>query len=461
MKALLINLAPIGGPPDHHPRHHVAPVDLAICAAILEGAGHEVQLWDTALDPRETLPELITRARASVPDLLLVRPLLGTASDAAALARACGGLRLVFGNAVDAARDTLIGDRPGGGAFDAALVGEPEPVLIDLLPHLAEGELPEQLLGLAKDTRRWAQPRPFLEQLDSLPAPAHHHLVGKGYQFHYPLDQPERLEMGYLLSSRGCALGCTFCSPSERESLGKGYRWRSAESIVEEIQQLKALGANALYFIDDFFSFSTARVRELCEAMIAAELQLPWAAQVRAHGLDSELLALMRAAGCSSLCFGAESGSDRMLKQVRKGVTTQLVREQVARIQAAGIATVGYFIVGMPGEGDEERAETYRFIEALGPDLAQVHIFNVMPGSSAEALYPELLAPEATKFSGPVALDARMDALDAERRRFYLRYYLGPRYLLRTLRRRGKALARNLPSEAAFALRSVRYFLGA
>ena len=201
------------------------------------------------------------------------------------------------------------------------LFGEPEATLIDLLPHLAKGRLPKALDGLQRDPAVVPRSRPFIKDLDNLPMPAQHHLVGRGYQFRYPLDVHGPLNIAYVLSSRGCALGCIFCAPAERETFGTQYRWRDPDGIVDELERIRELGGNAVYFIDDFFAFSPKRVRALCERMLERDVILPWAAQVRAHGLDDDLLQLMRRAGCSTLCFGAESGSNRVLGLLRKGVS--------------------------------------------------------------------------------------------------------------------------------------------
>ena len=463
MKALLINVGHGHGGQDSHPRHHVAPMDLAQCAAILEHAGWTVDLWDTALTPNEDAPTIEAKMVASAPDLLLVRPLAHTAHTSAMLLRAAAAtdtIRVAMGpSGPHMARD-LLTPIEGVAPAQAVLVGEPEVTLMELLPSLAGGTLPDVLAGLQLAPDRVPKSRPFLRELDDLPTPSQHLLVGKGYRFRYPVDVTRALSIGYVLTSRGCALGCVFCAPAERETFGTKYRWHSADRVVDEIEVIQSLGGNAVYFIDDFFAFSPARVRELCEKMIERDVILPWVAQVRAHGLDDELLVLMRRAGCSTLCFGAESGSDRVLQSLRKGVSVDKVRDQARRIRAAGMQLVGYFIVGSPGETDAERKATYDFIEDMAPDVVQLHIFNVFPGAPAMEMYPELYAEAGTKFTGPKGRLEHLDALDRERRAFYRRYYLNPRYVARTLRRRWRPLLANFGEEAAWVLGSTRFFLG-
>jgi anaerobic magnesium-protoporphyrin IX monomethyl ester cyclase len=462
VRALLVNVGHGQEPADPHPRHHVAPMDLAQCAAILEADGWRVELWDTVLTPSASSAEIEARVRHKAPDLLIVRPLHASLHVAEQLLRSQAGttaLRLAMGPLVPHIANDLLADGELGRAADGAIVGEPEPTLIDLLPHLREGRLPASLAGLRTRAGEREKPRAFLKDLDSLPIPAQHLLVGRGYRFRYPLDVDGPLHIGYVLTSRGCALGCIFCAPVERETFGTKYRFRSADHVVDELLRLRELGANAVYFIDDFFGFSPRRIRDLCEAMIARDAVMPWCAQIRAQGISLDLLRLMRRAGCSTLCFGAESGSDRVLGLLRKGVTVAEVREQAARIRHAGIQLVGYFIVGVPGETDAERQTTYDFIEEIAPDLVQLHIFNVFPGAPAMDMFPERYVEEGTKFTGPRGLDQRMIDLDRERRSFYRRYYLSPRYLGRALRRRWRPLLHNFGEEAEFVVRTTRFFL--
>lgn len=463
MRALLIHVGHGAEGEGRHPRHHVAPIDLAQCAAILEQGGWQVDLWDTALTPGLRPVEVEQRVLARAPELLLVRPLQATVDTARGLllaTRRVGGLRLVLGPAAQHAADDLLGRDGAVRGADGALVGEPEGTLEELLPYLRRGALPDELPGLRTTSGQRVTPRPLLRDLDRLPLPAHRLLVDRGYRFRYPLDVPARLRVGYVLTSRGCALGCIFCAPVERETLGTRYRWRSADRVVDELELLRGLGANGVYFVDDFFGFSPQRIRDLCQAMLDRQVVLPWCAQVRAHGLDLDLLRLMRRAGCSSLCFGAESGSDRVLRLLRKGVTVDGIREQARRIRRAGVQLVGYFLVGTPGETAAERAQTYALIDELQPAVVQLHIFNVFPGAPAMEMFPERYQRSATKFTGPRSADPHMLELDREVRAFYRRYYLRPAYLARTVRRRWRSLAHNLGDEARFAAHATRFFLG-
>ena len=456
MRALLINVGHGSEAHDDHPRHNVAPIDLAICASILEEAGYRVDLWDTAVTPSRPSDEVAELVAAKAPDLLLVRPLHGCDEPMQRLLEAVEGQskRLMMGPSAAQFAKRYLNERLIEGAF----IGEPELTLKESLPHLHKKRLPATIAGFQVKGDKMPAPRGFNDDLDALPFPAHHLLNRQGYQFRYPLDVEDKLQIGYVLSSRGCALKCVFCAPVERETFGTKYRWRSAANIVDEIEWMRSIGTNALYFIDDFFGFSKPRIKELCEEMIRRDVILPWAAQVRAQGIELELLQLMRQAGCSTLCFGAESGSDRLLKTIRKGVTTDQIRTQAQAIHDAGIQLVGYFIVGAPGESDEERQATYSLIEEIEPEVVQIHIFNVFPGAPAMELYPDLYDPTPTKFTGPG--QGGKDALDEERRRFYRRYYLRPRYIRRTLQRRWRPMLANLDGELDFVKRSMRFFTG-
>jgi radical SAM superfamily enzyme YgiQ (UPF0313 family) len=439
-------------------------MDLALTASILEEAGYRVDLWDTFTTPTLGAEEVALQAQSKAPDLLILRPLHGCDDSTIKILQATeckGTTRLLIGPQASETSEELLGKNGASPLAEGAFIGEPELTLIDLIPHLKDGTWRTEVIpGFRTCTHLPFRPRAFNTDLDSLPLPAHHLLVNQGYQFRYPLDVNDKLNIGYVLTSRGCALQCIFCAPVERETFGTKYRWRSASRIVDELELLQSLGVNAVYFIDDFFGFSNRRIQELCEEMLARDVILPWAAQIRAQGIDLALLKLMRRAGCSTLCFGAESGSNRLLKVLRKGVTTEQIRAQAERIHQAQIQLVGYFIVGIPSETAEERESTYQLIRDIRPAVAQIHIFNVFPGAEAMTLFPDQYSDTSTKFTGPDPSDSAIAQLDRERRRFYRDYYLSPRYLTRTLRRRWRPLWANMGQELDFVKRTTRFFLG-
>jgi len=90
--------------------------------------------------------------------------------------------------------------------------------------------------------------------------------------------------------------------------------------------------------------------------------------------------------------------------------------------------------------------------------VVQLHIFNVFPGAPAMEIFPELYAEDGTKFTGPRGRSEQLEALDSERRAFYLRYYTSPRYIARTLKRRWRPLLSNLPDELRFAMKAAKFF---
>lgn len=189
-----------------------------------------------------------------------------------------------------------------------------------------------------------------------------------------------RLPFAAVFGSRGCPGRCTFCHTD-------GWvRLRSAQRIVEEIEGLqRAYGIREVLFYDDNFTLRRERVLALCELLERRKLELSWAANARVDRVDPEMLAAMKRAGCWRLLLGIESGSQRILDRVQKGITKEQVSDAVAMIRAAGIQTYGMFILGFPSETYAEALETIAFMKSLDLDFMNVAALTPFPGAQIHA----------------------------------------------------------------------------
>lgn len=208
-----------------------------------------------------------------------------------------------------------------------------------------------------------------LDELDDLPFPAHELFRSPRYRVFHPTGVRRRWRWGFILSSRGCPHSCVYCSPTLRNSFGARYRTRSAANIVAEMQYLEELGFTIVHFKDDIFTLRKDRIHELCEAILSSGLQLPWTAQTRPDAVDEPLLRAMKRAGCRTLGMGVETGSPRMIKQLHKGNQVQDVRNAFRWARRADLRTVAFFILGSPGETEEDVSETWRLMREIEPSM--------------------------------------------------------------------------------------------
>ncbi|MCK9264899.1 MAG: radical SAM protein, partial [Deltaproteobacteria bacterium] len=151
--------------------------------------------------------------------------------------------------------------------------------------------------------------------------------------------------------------------------------------VVDEIEQILALGFTRINIADDLFTASKQRVNALCEEILERDVRFTWSAFARVNTVDREILAVMRKAGCDAISFGIESGNPEMLKRVRKGITVEQAREATRICKEAGITTHASFMVGLPGESPETLGDTARLAQELDIYYGY-HMLAPFPGTT-------------------------------------------------------------------------------
>lgn len=269
---------------------------------------------------------------------------------------------------------------------DFAVVGEGEYILLELLQALEKGRDFSAINGLV--WKRGAEivrnpPRKFHEPLDALPMPDYGLFNPNHYRIRFDDLHPTAL----MITSRGCPLRCTFCGQTQRY-----YRMRSAESVVGEMQALMRLGYRSIGFFDDNFSLHRKRVLEICRLIRAQELNLPWSFRGRVDRFDEEMVEAITNAGCRRATFGVESGTQEMLDAVHKRTTMAEIRAAFSLAKKYHLVTMGYFMLGLPGETLDQARQTMRFAFDVDPDFIVLCPFIPTPGSQ---IYQEAVASGA------------------------------------------------------------------
>ncbi|GAG26856.1 unnamed protein product, partial [marine sediment metagenome] len=136
-----------------------------------------------------------------------------------------------------------------------------------------------------------------------------------------------------------------------------------------------------IIFYDDTFTLNRERIIRLCQLLIEKNLNIKWKCETRVNLIDEELLQLMKEAGCYLIGYGIESGNQRILNILKKGITIEQVEKAVRITKKAGIETLGYFMFGIPGETEKEIKETINFAKSLNLDFAQFSIATAYPGT--------------------------------------------------------------------------------
>jgi len=244
------------------------------------------------------------------------------------------------------------------------------------------------------------------------------------------------------MTSRGCPFNCTFCASSLL--FGKRFRGRSPKNVVDEIEQVVSeYNPESIEFSDDEFTLDRKRVAGICDEIRRRGLSVIWACSSRVDVISRELLRKMRAAGCFFIYYGVESGSQRILNLMRKGITMEQVIDAIRWTKEVGIETLASYIIGFPGETEEDIEETIALAKKLNTDYAQFSLATPYPGTELYSSAKEkglLLTEDWPQYTAgkPIILNNDCSKEDLMRllTKAYKSFYLSPRILLRHLRKR-------------------------
>jgi radical SAM superfamily enzyme YgiQ (UPF0313 family) len=253
--------------------------------------------------------------------------------------------------------------------LDIIVRREGENTLLELVQKIEAGKSYYDVMGTTcrKDGKIVKNPdRPYIEDLDSLPFPARHL---------WPMETLRKYEnILYLTTSRGCVYWCEFCTTVRMH--GRKYRMRSPKNVVDELEFLhKTYTISTFTFCDDAFTVDQPRTDALCNEILKRGLKIEWNCGTRVDMLTKELLAKMKEAGCISVWFGVESGSQQVLDAMKKGITPELTTKVFGWVRELGLKPIPNVILGFPGETKESAWKTIKFVEKISPDA--VGFYNV------------------------------------------------------------------------------------
>jgi hopanoid biosynthesis associated radical SAM protein HpnJ len=263
-----------------------------------------------------------------------------------------------------------------------------------------------------------------------------------------------------IYTARGCPALCTYCLWPHMFS-GRNYRVRSAESIRRELALAKEYFPQVKEFFldDDTFTVNPRRAEEVATSL--ATLGITWSATSRPN-VPYETLKVLKESGLRLLLVGYESGNEGILRNIKKGITTDIARRFARDCRSLGIAVHGCFIVGLPGETNETIEETIRFACEIDPDTIQVSLPAPYPGTVfyQQAVDNGWLVPtDLVSSDGTQDCPIQYDQLSAKaicewRDQFYKRFYFRPRVMYRL----GMQMLKS-PEERRRRLREGREFL--
>ncbi len=184
-----------------------------------------------------------------------------------------------------------------------------------------------------------------------------------------------------LTTSRGCPYQCTFCAD---KILWRGkVRHRSVENVISELEDLKNTYPDLKFveFTDGTFTYDKNFVEIFCQKLIEKKINIKWRCTARYDDIDAGMLNLMKKANCFGLYLGVESGSERILEMVSKGISLKDIIEKSEMVQKIGIVSIASILIGIPGERKEDIRQTLDLMKRLKVDLFDVNSYVPLPGT--------------------------------------------------------------------------------
>lgn len=257
-------------------------------------------------------------------------------------------------------------------AIDYALTLEGEGAVLELCEGKKELKDIKGLLYRQGDNILYTQDREFQQDLDSVGFPR--------YRFFQQDKYPKFVS---LVTSRGCPHSCIFCPV--QLTIGRRLRVRSPESIVDEIEYWYNRGMRIFNIVDDNFTFYKERVLEICDGIKRKGfkgLTLSCRNGVRADTVDREMLEAMKAVGFNYLAFGVESGSEKILKVLKKGETLEDMEAAIKDACDLGFMVTLFFIIGLPGETEDDVYKSFALAKKY--PVFDVRFYNLIPFPGTE-----------------------------------------------------------------------------
>lgn len=221
-------------------------------------------------------------------------------------------------------------------------------------------------------------PRDLIKDLDSLPLPAWHLYDLTKYKS--SKLSAKYSPVGPIETSRGCVYKCAYCN---KKIFGATFRFKSVKRVVKEFEYLKKCGFREIHVWDDMFTTHMPRAKEICDEITRRKIKISWALTcgIRVNNVDQEIFHKLKKAGCHAVYFGVESGDQEILNRINKGITLEQAKRAVYMAKKAGLETVTFFMLGLPGETKETIKKTINFATHIGSDYAKTTILTPYPGT--------------------------------------------------------------------------------
>lgn len=453
---------------------------LAYLAAVSEKRGDEVVIFDCDVE-KQSVTEFIQEFRPHIVGITANTPQVKQAWRTARAIREVHDCPVVLGGPHVSVLPEESCEKP---YVDIVVRGEGEETWIDVCNRVErylkdqpefhtdafmhpENEVFKDCLGVTYKTSDGQihnnLDRPSIADLDSLPWPAYHFFKMDRYTNLQPAtDHIDGARSFSIMTSRGCPYRCTFCSQS---IMPIKWRSRSPESVLAEWRHLvEDFDAQEIGILDDSANIRIKRLEELAHLLIENNLNhVPWifVNGIRANLASKELLSLLKNAGLKRTAFGVETGDLEIMKSIDKKIDMETIRDAFRNAKEVGLETIGFFIIGLPGDTRETMQRTIDFAIELDPVIANFSMMTPYPGTKVYEMVKRQGRFLINDWEDYVFFEQQaryeMGEMTAELveemyRKAYRQFYLRPSPIIRRLKTKDFWI--NLPRNARIALRT-------
>ncbi len=365
----------------------LVPMGILLLASIIRKQGHVISIVDYNHEKEQnTLNDIFKKK----PDIVLfssTTPLIEYAVNLAKKIKAYDNsiIIIIGGPHISVCPKETLEKYP---SFDLGLTGQSEQSLIKLLELMKKKKILTELPGLVyrqKNHIVYNPPRTYSKSLDDLPFPAWDLLKGFPDKYQPTITSIKQSPAASLITSRGCPYNCKFC---DKSIFGSHYHAESVSQTVEKIKYLnKRFGIQDIFFLDDDFLIDKERVKQICQRILELKIKISWSCITRASNIESDLLKLMKIAGCWQLSFGVESGSQTILNLISKGISVESAKKSIQETKKAGMSARIFIMIGCPGETISTLKETMKFLKLTDPDDIVLGYFTPICGSELSQDY--------------------------------------------------------------------------
>jgi anaerobic magnesium-protoporphyrin IX monomethyl ester cyclase len=353
------------------------PLGLLYIAAVLEKNGHDVILLDSQAEDKgmEDVKKIIMNKQPEViVSLTSTMSFLEDCNTFREIKENVDVTTILYGSHVTFLPKISLEHQ----GVDFIVMGEPEYIIRDFINAKEKNENYKKIRGIGyrENGKTKINPRyPFIENLDELPFPNRKHIL----QFAYFNPLVKRVRWTTASTSRGCIGRCNFCtSPS---FYGKVLRMRSPENVVKELEEIKEIGYDEVFFRDETFTANQERLKKICSLILEKHLNIDWICNARIGTVNKETMEMMKKAGCYLIKFGVESGVQQILDNINKGIRVDMTRKTFKWAHEVGMETHAHIMLGCIGETKNTISETIKFVKEIKPTTVTFGAFTPYPGT--------------------------------------------------------------------------------